>query len=94
MPLFCALDEVMIAFQHGVLHRKQTIAAGGDHCDYFLTGDRGSKEKTQYEVTLRFHDYSASRHLRQRLAFLRRVRMAEMTKNAMTAAMAASVSTR
>ena len=40
MPLFCALDEVMIAFQHGVLHRKQTIDAGGDHCDYFITGDR------------------------------------------------------
>ena len=40
MPLFCQLDEVMIAFQHGVLHRRQTIAAGGDCCDYWITGDR------------------------------------------------------
>ena len=94
MPLFCALDEVMIAFQHGVLHRKQTIDAGGDYCDYFITSKREEKKKKQYEITPRFPDYSASRHLRQRLAFLRRVRMAEMTKNAMTAAMAASVSTR
>ena len=40
MPLFCELDEVMITLQHGVLHRKQTIASGGDCCDYFITGDR------------------------------------------------------
>lgn len=40
MPLFCALDELMISFQHGVLHRKDTIANGADCCDYFITGDR------------------------------------------------------
>lgn len=40
MPLLCELDEVMIGFQHGVLHRRQTIASGGDCCDYFITGDR------------------------------------------------------
>ncbi len=40
MPLFCELDHVMVALQHGVLHRKQTIAAGGDCCDYYITGDR------------------------------------------------------
>ena len=40
MPLFCELDNVMITLQHGVLHRKQTIAAGGEYCDYFITGDR------------------------------------------------------
>lgn len=40
MPLFCELDEVMIALQHGVLHRQQTIASGGDYCDYFIVGDR------------------------------------------------------
>lgn len=40
MPLFCELDEVMIALQHGVLHRTQTIAGGGDCCDYFITGDK------------------------------------------------------
>ena len=40
MPLFCELDEVMIALQHGTLHRTQTIAGGGDCCDYFITGNR------------------------------------------------------
>jgi len=40
MPLFCELDELMISFQHGVLHRKETIAKGGDYCDYFIVGDK------------------------------------------------------
>lgn len=40
MPLFCELDEVMIGLQHGILHRQQTLASGGDCCDYFITGDR------------------------------------------------------
>lgn len=40
MPLFCELDEVMIALQHGVLHRRQTLASGGDCCDYWITGDQ------------------------------------------------------
>ena len=31
MPLFCELDEVMITLQHGVLHRKQTLANGGEY---------------------------------------------------------------
>ena len=30
MPLFCELDSVMISLQHGVLHRQQTIASGGE----------------------------------------------------------------
>ena len=40
MPLFCELDELMISLQHGVLHRKETIAKGGDYCDYFILGDK------------------------------------------------------
>lgn len=40
MPLFCELDNVMITFQHGILHRQQTIASGGDYCDYFIVGDK------------------------------------------------------
>lgn len=40
MPLFCELDKVMITLQHSVLHRRQTIAAGGEYCDYFITGDK------------------------------------------------------
>ena len=40
MPLLCALDEVMISLQHGVLHRQHTIASGGEYCDYYITGNR------------------------------------------------------
>ena len=40
MPLFCELDDVMISLQHGVLHRKDTIANGAECCDYFIKGDR------------------------------------------------------
>ena len=40
MPLLCELDDVMINLQHGVLHREQSIAAGGEYCDYFITGNR------------------------------------------------------
>ena len=40
MPLFCELDKVMITLQHSVLYRRQTIAAGGEYCDYFITGDK------------------------------------------------------
>ena len=40
MSFLCELDNVMIALQHGVLHREQTIAGGGDYCDYYITGDR------------------------------------------------------
>lgn len=43
MPLLCELDKVMIALQHGVLHRAQTIAGGGAFCDYFITGDREAR---------------------------------------------------
>lgn len=42
MPLFCELDNVMITLQHGILHRKQTIASGGEYCDYYI---KGNKEK-------------------------------------------------
>ena len=40
MPLFCELDNVMITLQHGVLHRKHTIADGSDYCDYYITGNK------------------------------------------------------
>ncbi|MDO4943842.1 MAG: L-2-amino-thiazoline-4-carboxylic acid hydrolase [Ruminococcus sp.] len=40
MPLLCELDNVMITLQHGILHREQTIASGGEYCDYYITGNR------------------------------------------------------
>lgn len=32
--------DAMITLQHGILHREQTIAGGGDYCDYYITGNR------------------------------------------------------
>ena len=32
----------MITLQHGVLHRKQTIASGGGYCDYYMTFSIGA----------------------------------------------------
>lgn len=43
MPLLCDLDHGMIHLQHGVLYREQTIAAGGEYCDYFIFGDKENK---------------------------------------------------
>lgn len=40
MPLFCELDNVMITLQHGILHRKHTLADNGDYCDYYITGNK------------------------------------------------------
>ena len=40
IPLFCELDNVMITLQHGVLHREKTLAAGGEYCDYYITGNK------------------------------------------------------
>lgn len=40
MPLFCELDEVMITLQHGILHRKQTLASVWAYCDHFITGNK------------------------------------------------------
>lgn len=40
MPFLCDLDNLMVSFQHGILHRSQTIASGGAYCDYYITGDR------------------------------------------------------
>lgn len=46
MPLFCEQDEVMISLQHGVLHRKHTLADGGEYCDYFITGNKEPLDKS------------------------------------------------
>lgn len=40
MPLFCELDKVMITLQHGILHRRCTIANGDAYCDYYITGNK------------------------------------------------------
>lgn len=43
MPALCSIDEVMFRLQHGKLYREQTIASGGNMCEYWIVGD---KEKT------------------------------------------------
>lgn len=40
MPALCGTDEVMFRLQRGVLYRKNTIASGGEVCDYWIVGDR------------------------------------------------------
>lgn len=47
MPLFCELDNVMITLQHGILHRQQTIASGGEFCDYYITGNKEKVSETR-----------------------------------------------
>lgn len=47
MPLLCDLDNVMIGFQHGRLHREHTIAGGGPYCDYYVTGDREAEAASE-----------------------------------------------
>lgn len=44
MPLLCELDEVMVSLQHGVLYREQTIASGGEFCDYYIVGDKETRK--------------------------------------------------
>ena len=72
MPLFCELDSVMIALQHGVLHRSQTIASGGDYCDYYITGSREwRKAETLHRERLRFFMGRYSPAMRQPSALSR-----------------------
>lgn len=39
-PILCNIDYVTCGLCHGVLHREQTLATGGDKCDYWIVGDR------------------------------------------------------
>lgn len=40
LPALCRTDEIMFHMQHGVLHRKHTLAAGDKICDYWVVGDK------------------------------------------------------
>ena len=40
MKPLCETDRIMFAYQHGRLYRKQTIASGGEICDYWTVGDQ------------------------------------------------------
>ena len=43
LPCMCRMDYATTALKHGVLHRKNTLAEGGDICDYWFVVDRAEK---------------------------------------------------
>lgn len=40
LPLCCNIDHIVIEKKKAVLHRKQTLASGGEMCDYWIVGDK------------------------------------------------------
>lgn len=40
LPIMCDIDHMNARLKHGILHREQTLASGGDKCDYWFVGDR------------------------------------------------------
>ena len=45
MGPLCETDKLMFEMQHGVLHRKYTIAKGDPICDYWIVGDKVTDPK-------------------------------------------------
>ena len=82
MPLFCELDEVMITLQHGVLHRKQALANGGEFCDYVYHNITGKDKQQLLLETLRvlkkggtfaIHDLMSPRRYGDMQAFVQKL---------------------
>ena len=40
LPVCCDIDYLTTELSHGVLHREQTLATGGEMCDYWIVPDR------------------------------------------------------
>lgn len=40
LPVICDLDYLTSEARHAVLHREQTLATGGEMCDYWFVGDK------------------------------------------------------
>lgn len=40
LPVMCDVDHLTARLMHAVLHREQTLATGGDKCDYWFVGDQ------------------------------------------------------
>lgn len=40
LPVMCDVDHMTAHLMHAVLHREQTLATGGEICDYWFVGDR------------------------------------------------------
>lgn len=43
LPLCCEMDHIVIEKRKAVLHREQTLATGGEMCDYWIVGDKTKK---------------------------------------------------
>lgn len=40
LPVMCDIDFLSAKLMHLTLHREQTLAGGGDKCDYWFVGDK------------------------------------------------------
>ncbi len=40
LPVMCDIDHLTAKLMHLTLHREQTLAGGGEMCDYWFTGDQ------------------------------------------------------
>lgn len=45
LPVACNTDYLSCAARKAVLHREQTLASGGDICDYWIVGDQDKNPK-------------------------------------------------
>ena len=45
LPVACNTDYLSFAARKGVLHREQTLASGGDICDYWIVGDQNKNPR-------------------------------------------------
>ena len=45
LPVMCEIDLVTASLMHAKLIRRQTLASGGDMCDYWFVGDKSPSAK-------------------------------------------------
>lgn len=45
LPVMCEIDLLSAELMHAKLIRKQTLASGGDRCDYWFVGDKSTSAK-------------------------------------------------
>ena len=45
LPVMCEIDLLSAELMHAKLIRKQTLASGGDRCDYWFVGDKSPSAK-------------------------------------------------
>lgn len=43
LPVMCEMDHLTAKLMHITLHREQTLASGGEMCDYWFVGDKMKK---------------------------------------------------